>query len=256
MPTRAFTDLLPKVLPSVPGCPQPLAVQHIRDAAIRACERTLMWRYVQPKYQLLPGVFDYEYVKPVDTEVHVVFRALVNDSPLEVLTLEQALDSYPEWADIYSGEDPSVVWSLTPPSYTGSDVYDETEFNPGSAFVLPPAIVAAAAQPRSITQVSPDRYIILPLPDGEDTYMMRMFYALKPTRTAAGMDLVILNELEETVVHTALQQLLVMPGVAWSDRELASYHAKQGLFSMTERRARANLTNSRGTMTARFPSFE
>jgi hypothetical protein len=116
--------------------------------------------------------------------------------------------------------------------------------------------VAAAAQPRSITQVSPDRYIILPLPDGEDTYMMRMFYALKPTRTAAGMDLVILNELEETVVHTALQQLLVMPGVAWSDRELASYHAKQGLFSMTERRARANLTNSRGTMTARFPSFE
>jgi hypothetical protein len=215
-----------------------------------------MWRYVQPKYQLLPGVFDYEYVKPVDTEVHVVFRALVNDSPLEVLTLEQALDSYPEWADIYSGEDPSVVWSLTPPSYTGSDVYDETEFNPGSAFVLPPAIVAAAAQPRSITQVSPDRYIILPLPDGEDTYMMRMFYALKPTRTAAGMDLVILNELEETVVHTALQQLLVMPGVAWSDRELASYHAKQGLFSMTERRARANLTNSRGTMTARFPSFE
>jgi hypothetical protein len=256
MPTRAFTDLLPKVLPSVPGCPQPLAVQHIRDAAIRACERTLMWRYVQPKYQLLPGVFDYEYAKPVDTEVHVVFRAFVNDSPLEVLTLEQALDRYPEWADIYSGEDPSVVWSLTPPSYTGSDVYDETEFNPGSAFVLPPAIVAAAAQPRSITQVSPDRYIILPLPDGEDTYMMRMFYALKPTRTATGMDLVILNELEETVVHTALQQLLVMPGVSWSDRELASYHAKQGLFSMTERRARANLTNSRGTMTARFPSFE
>jgi hypothetical protein len=215
-----------------------------------------MWRYVQPKYQLLPGVFDYEYAKPVDTEVHVVFRAFVNDSPLEVLTLEQALDRYPEWADIYSGEDPSVVWSLTPPSYTGSDVYDETEFNPGSAFVLPPAIVAAAAQPRSITQVSPDRYIILPLPDGEDTYMMRMFYALKPTRTATGMDLVILNELEETVVHTALQQLLVMPGVSWSDRELASYHAKQGLFSMTERRARANLTNSRGTMTARFPSFE
>lgn len=256
MPTRAFTDLLPKVLPSVPGCPQPLAVQHIRDAAIRVCERTLAWRYVQPKYQLLPGVFDYEYVKPVDTEVHVVFRALVNDSPLEVLTLEQALDSYPAWADIYSGEDPSVVWSLTLPSYTGTDVYDETEFNPGSAFVLPPAIVADAAQPRSITQITPDRYIILPLPDGEDTYMMRMFYALKPSRTATGMDLVILNELEEAVVHTALQQLLVMPGVSWSDRELASYHAKQGLFTLTERRARANLTNSRGTMTARFPRFE
>lgn len=255
MPTRAFTDLLPKVLPSVPGCPQPLAVQHIRDAAIRACERTLAWRYVQPKFQLLPGVFDYEYQKPADTEVHAVFRVLVNGSPLDVLTLEQALDKYPAWADIYSGEDPSVVWSLTPPSYTGSDVYDETEFNPGSAFVLPPAIVADAAQPRSVTQISPDRYIILPLPDGEDTYMVRMFYALKPTKTAAGMDQVVLNDLEDTVVHAALQQLLVMPGVAWSDRELASYHAKQGLFTLTERRARANLMNTRGTLTARYPKF-
>jgi hypothetical protein len=179
----------------------------------------------------------------------------VNDSPLEVLTLEQALDAYPEWADIYSGEDPSVVWSLTPPSYTGSDVYDETEYNPGSAFVLPDAIVAAAAQPRSMTQLTPDRYLVLPLPDGEDTYMVRMFYALKPTRTAAGMDQTILNELEEPIVHSALQQLLVMPGVAWSDRELASYHAKQALFTLTERRARANLMNTRGTVTVRFPNF-
>jgi hypothetical protein len=243
------------VLPSVPGCPQPLVVQHIRDAAIRVCERTLAWRYAQPKFQLLPGVFDYEYQKPVDTEVHAVFRMLVNDSPLEVLTLEQALDAYPEWADIYSGEDPSVVWSLTPPSYTGSDVYDETEYNPGSAFVLPDAIVAAAAQPRSMTQLTPDRYLVLPLPDGEDTYMVRMFYALKPTRTAAGMDQTILNELEEPIVHSALQQLLVMPGVAWSDRELASYHAKQALFTLTERRARANLMNTRGTVTVRFPNF-
>jgi len=255
MATRLFTDFLPKVLPNVPGCPQPLAVQHIRDAAIRVCERTLAWRYAQPKFQLLPGVFDYEYQKPAGTEVHAVFRALVNDSPLEVLTLEQALDKYPEWADIYSGEDPSTVWSLSPPGYMGSDVYDEAEFNPGSTFVLPPAIVAKAAQPRSITQMTADRYIVLPLPDGEDTYMVRMFYALKPTRTAAGMDKVLADELEEAIIHAALQQLLVMPGVAWNDRELATYHARQALFVTTERRARANLTNSRGTILARYPKF-
>jgi hypothetical protein len=255
MPTRAFSDLLPKILPSVPGCPQPLAIQHARDAAIRVCERTLAWRYAQPKFQLLPGVFDYEYQKPVDTEVYAVFRVLVNDSPLEVLTLEQALDAYPEWADIYSGEDPSELWSLTPPSYMGSDVYDETEFNPGSPFVLPDSIVAKAAQPRSVTQLSPDRYLVLPLPDAEDTYTVRMFYALRPTRTAVGMDQVVLSEIEEAVVHAALQQLLVMPGVAWNDRELASYHAKQALYATTERRARANLMAGRGTVSARFPKF-
>jgi hypothetical protein len=82
-----------------------------------------------------------------------------------------------------------------------------------------------------------------------------MFYALKPTRTAAGMDQIVFNDLEEVITHSALQTLLVMPGVAWSDRELASYHAKQALFSTTERRARANLGNTRGTMVASAPKF-
>lgn len=255
MVTRLFTDLLPKVLPSVPGCPQPLAVQHIRDSAIRVCERTLAWRYVQPKFNLLPGVHEYLYDKPADTEVHVLFEAMVNDRPLNRLTLEQALYQYPDWADLYSGEDPSVVWSLTPSGAYNTSEYNEALFNDNPDFVLPDAVVAAATEPRAITQLTPDKYIVLPLPDNEKPYTVRMFYALKPTRTAAGMDQVIFDELEEVIVHGALQQLLVMPSVAWSDRELASYHAKQGLFTLTERRARANLGNARGTLVATYPKF-
>lgn len=255
MATRLFTDLLPKILPNVPGCPQPLAVQHIRDAAIRTCERTLAWRYVQPKYNLLPGVHEYIYDKPTETEVHVLFEAMVNDRPLSRLTLEQALYQHPEWADLYSGEDPAVLWSLTPPNSYNSHEYNEALFNDNSPFVLPDAVVAAASEPRVITQLTPDKYIVLPLPDNEKPYTVRMFYALKPTRTAAGMDAVVFNDLEDTIIHGALQQLLVMPGVAWSDRELASYHAKQGLFTLTERRARANLGNARGTLVATYPKF-
>lgn len=255
MPTRAFTDLLGKVLPNVPGCPQPLAIQHIRDAAIRVCERTLAWRYTQPVFNLTPGVHEYVYNKPIDTEVHVLFEAMVNNSPLMRLPLEQALFRFPAWADLYSGEDPSVVWSLTPSgSYNAFD-YNEGLFNENASFVVPDAIVADASEPRAVTQLTPDKYIILPLPDDEAVYELRMFYALKPTRTAAGMDAVVFNDLEEAIVHAALQQLLVMPGVAWSDRELASYHAKQGLFTLTERRARANLGNYRGTLVATAPKF-
>lgn len=255
MATRLFTDLLPKILPSAPGCPQPLAVQHIRDAAIRVCERTLAWRYVQPKFNLLPGVHEYIYDKPVDSEVHVLFEAMVNDRPLERLTLEQALYKYPEWADLYSGEDPAILWSLTPSGAYNTYEYNEGLFNENAAFVLPDAVVAAASEPRSLTQLTPDKYIVLPLPDNAKSYTVRMFYALKPTRTAAGMDAVIFDDLEDVIVHSTLQQLLVMPGVAWSDRELASYHAKQGLFTLTERRARANLGNARGTLTAVYPKF-
>ena len=69
------------------------------------------------------------------------------------------------------------------------------------------------------------------------------------------MDEAIFNELEEAILHSALQYLLVLPNVAWSDRELASYHAKQFLREMVERRARANLGNMRGTMRATAPKF-
>lgn len=255
MATRTFASLVPRLNPSVPGCPQYTMIQYIRDAAIRVCERTLLWRYTQPTFPLLPGVHEYLYDKPANTEVHVLFDAMANDRPLTKLTLEQALYQYPEWADLYSGEDPSTVWSLTPSGSFNTYEYNNGLFNEDPAFVLPESAVAKASEPRSITQLTPDKYIVLPLPDDEKTYTMRMFYALKPTRDADGMDEAIFNELEEAILHSALQYLLVLPNVAWSDRELASYHAKQFLREMVERRARANLGNMRGTMRATAPKF-
>jgi hypothetical protein len=47
----------------------------------------------------------------------------------------------------------------------------------------------------------------------------------------------------------------VLPNTSWSDRELASYHAKQFAFQIAERRARANLGNQRGMMRARMQPF-
>lgn len=256
MADRTFASLVPRVQASAPGCPHATIVQYIRDSAIRTCERTLYWRYQIPLFNLLPGVSEYTYNKPLNTDVHAVFEAVVNDSPLERLTLEKAIELYPAWADLYSGEDPSVLWSLTPSGGTyNTPEYDEDEFNAGSTFILPDAIVAAASTPQSITQISPDKYVILPLPDNERTYQVRMFVALKPKRTATGMSEVILDELEEVIMHGALQHLLVLPNQAWSDRELASYHAKQYSFQTAERRARANLGTVRGTMRARMQPF-
>ena len=255
MATRTFASLVPRLNPSVPGCPQYTMIQYIREAAIRVCERTLAWRYTQPTFALLPGVHEYLYNKPTNTDVHVLFEAMLNDRPLPRLVLEDALFRYPEWADLYSGEDPSIVWSLTPSGPYNTFEYNENLFNDNEPFVLPEAVVAKASEPRILTQLTPDKYIVLPLPDDEKTYTMRMFYALKPSRNADSMDEVIFNELEEAVLHSALQHLLVLPNVAWSDRELASYHAKQFLREMVERRARANLGNMRGTMRATAPKF-
>jgi len=43
---REIEDLLPQVMPYAPGCAEPTAVAHIRDAAVRFCERTRCWRHI------------------------------------------------------------------------------------------------------------------------------------------------------------------------------------------------------------------
>ena len=222
MATRDFKDLITRINPSTPGCPQETMFQYIRDAAIRACERTLAWRYTQPKFNLTAGIPQYNYNKPFDTEVHAVFAVWLNDDPLDRLTLDEAINRYPAWADTYT---------------TAEDIAEY------------------GSEPRAITQLSPHQFVVLPLPDAEKTYTMRMIYALKPSRTATAMDEIIYNDLEEVIMHGALQHLLVLPNTNWSDRELASYHAKQFVSQVTERRARANLGNSRGSLSVQFPGF-
>lgn len=255
MAERTFASLVPKVSASVPGCPQPTILQYIRDAAIRTCERTLAWRYQIPLFNLLPGVFEYQYNKPTGTDVHAVFEALVNNVPLDRLTLEQAIAAYPTWADLFSGESLATVWSLTPPGAFGSFDYNESLFNANSQFVLPDSVVADASQPQSMTQLTPDKFLVLPLPDDQATYQVRMFVALKPKRTATGMDEAIFDDLEDPILHNTLQHLLVLPNSHWSDRELAAYHARQFLFTVNERRARANIGNMRSLVRATMQPF-
>jgi hypothetical protein len=255
MADRDFSSLVSRVNPSVPGCPQPTMVQYIRDSAIRTCERTLAWRYQPPVFNLSPGVHEYLYSKPSNTDVHAMFEALVNCNALYRLTLEQAIFQYPCWADLYSGISPSELWSQTPSNVFNDPQYNQDQFNQQDSLVFPESALADASTPMAICQLSPDKYIILPLPDNDRVYEMRMFLALKPKRTATGMDEVMFDELEDVIMHGALQHLLVLPNVPWSDRELASYHARQYIFHLNERRARANLANMRGTVMARMQRF-
>lgn len=213
MSTRTFMSLVNRLAPSVPGCPQPIIEQHVRDAAIEACERTLAWRYEQPVTRLTPGVYEYPYNNPLQTEVHAFITATVNGSPLDPVTLEQLYAKYPNWP------------SLDPDQ---------------------------RADPRVICQLDPDNYTLAPIPDAAKTYDLKMIIILKPLRTATGMDKSVFDDLENVIMHGALQHLLVMPNKNWSDRELATYHAKQYLSKITERRARANIGNARASMTVQM----
>lgn len=253
MATRTFESLVPKVNPSVQGCPFPMIVQHIRDAAIRTCERTLTWRYVEPTYSLTPGVHEYAYRKPVGSEVHAVFAAIVNKYPLEILTLDDAINRQPEWADYFGGVDPASMW--TDGAVYNSSTFNNGVYNESGVFTISQEALADASDPRVFTQLTPDRFVVLPLPGDDEPYRLRLFYALKPKQDAESMPAAIMDDLSEAIIHSALQELLVISNKPWTDLKLASYHAKQYTFKVTERRARANLGNARATMSVKMRPF-
>ena len=114
----------------------------------------------------------------------------------------------------------------------------------------PSSVTAERTTPQYIFQNNPDTFHVALIPDN-GTDKIEMFVAQKPLRTATGMEGTVMDDLEDVIVHGALQGLLTMPETTWSDTELASYHAKQFTFKVAERRARANLGAGRATLTAR-----
>lgn len=216
MATRLFSDLVNRLAPSVPGCPQPVILSYARDAAIETCERTLAWRYEQQVLRLTQGIYDYPYEVPADTEVHGIITVSVNKMKVLPATLEQVTDRYP--------------------NYPGSATSDQ-------------------GTPQFVVHNNPDDFYVAPTPNGSPDYDLKMFLALKPLRTATGMDKSVMDELENVIMHGALQHLLVLPERTWTDRELAAYHAKQYSFKSAERRARVNVGAGRAVMTARMQPF-
>lgn len=255
MPDVSFNTMVPQILPYVTACPKETVRQHIRNAAIVACEQTLAWRYEVKAFNLVAGVHEYAYNKPANADVHALFTTVLDDTTtLPHLTLEQALERYPEWADMLGGVDPLSAWDLTAPSQFNTDEFNALTFGGNPAFVTPENVLDGASQPQCVTQISPDKFIVLPTPD--KTYKLRMFLALKPRRSATSIDETIFSELWDAILHRTIYTLTLMPNKPWSSAEQAGYHRRESRFLMNERRARANLTNGRGDVRVVYPGFE
>lgn len=213
MADREFVSLEPELSASVPGCPRPTLVQYIRRAAIEVCEKTLVWRFEQDLIRLTAGVYEYDYDVPLTTEVCGLIHATLNGAPLIPATQEQIHASYPSW--------PSP---------------DATQ----------------RGAPRLLGQFDPDHFVVAVVPDDSITYDVKLFLALKPTLEATGMARTPFDECEALIAHGALQHLLVLPNKSWTDRELASYHAKQYVYKTAQRRAKANLGVARASLSVQM----
>lgn len=249
---KVYNEVVSRVHENLPSCPTPTILNHIRNAAIRACEQTLVWRHSQPSYNLIPGVHEYPYQKPKGTDVHAVFSAAVNGYPLQLVTLDEALDRFPAFAEFYGGLSPEQLWSNTPSGALNAFTFNNGMYNENPDFKPTEDMFEGAAHPQYFTQLTPDKFVVLPQPDNEKEYKLKLVYALKPKRSATGMPQEIFDELEDAIVHSALQSLLALPGNPWTDRQMAGYHGQQARYHLSERRARANLGNARGPLTVKM----
>lgn len=220
MAIRLFSTLEKELAPSVPGCPLPTIVQYVRASAIEVCERTQAYRYQQEDIPLTPGVYEYAYEVPDQTEVCGVSYITVDGLEIPFHPLEEVHRHFPDW--------PNTVTDMR-------------------------------SQPQMVSQFDTDNFVLAPVP-GRPTsstlYQLRMFLALRPTTTATGMEQSVFDELERPIIDGALQRLLVIPNKSWTDRQLAQYHAKQFVFKIASHRAKANLGLGRGSIRVRVDAWK
>lgn len=210
MPIRSLRDLLPLVLPHVPGCPDPSALQALRLSAREFCERTKCWRHLA-EIDLAAG--DMAAIVPDHAAIHEI-----------------------EWATmVVEGATP---WPLTPVPYVdavhggsrGARAWGITQATADTLMVLP-------EESKGLLAVS---LILKPrigqdfVRAGFDAGPFADFYDQAPE--------FLVQQHGEGIAAGALARLMIQPGSAWYAPDLAGVHASIAV----ERIGRASDTAHRG----------
>lgn len=92
-----MTDLeefLTKVLPFAPGCPEPTAFEHIRNAAMEFCEETKLWRF-EDTFEV--GDDPNVVCVPQGAVIHEIERCDFNGKRLEPVGIGWLDEHHPDW---------------------------------------------------------------------------------------------------------------------------------------------------------------
>lgn len=93
-----MTDLLPFVLPHVAGCPDPVALSQIVNAAIRFCRETKIYQRELDKQTILPNVSIYDVSPPDDqTVVSEILELRIAGLRANPVTLDNLNEQFEDW---------------------------------------------------------------------------------------------------------------------------------------------------------------
>lgn len=130
--------MLPRVLPFVPGAPDPLVFQHLREAARDLCDRARFWLQTDTLPIAAP---DFEQVLTIpDVDVVAIKAGSIDGGcPLEPKTVAELDDIRPGWAEDTCEAEARYVTQLEPGAIT---VYPRQAGTLTLRLVLRPSLVA------------------------------------------------------------------------------------------------------------------
>ena len=95
--STSFFAFLPQVLPEVDGCPDIVAVEAIRTAAIELCERASVWKVYYDPIDVIAMVPEYELDIPTGAYSKAINKITFNGNVLKPRLTEQLDRDVPNW---------------------------------------------------------------------------------------------------------------------------------------------------------------
>jgi len=223
----AFEDQTEELIVRLPAAPFEVVLDALVAAAREVCERAEVWRFVWldrvdaqatitfadggPTYGSFPPTGDasVDYEVAAIADVHTVRAVRTRDTGsvlLQQIGKEALFQQYPQVALAFGRIDGEPLY------------YYIDEDNAG-----PPLLY------------------FVPCPEKPGGMQVRMELTLKSKLSAAVMDAVVWDKIRDVVLHGVMQRMLTIQDVAWTDLELASYHARQFVFRLSQLQHADNL---------------
>lgn len=207
MTVKLFNTLFDEVLIDVPGVLQNVALNAIRNAAIEFCEHTRCWVVDAEPITSIANQAVYQFDPDSGTEIAGVIQAYYNGVRIDPMTAEQL---------------------------------DSECSQPQSTFVAGTPWSEQAGTPKYYHIERPDEFILVPYPDTGIAAAIKMKIALKPSRSASGMEKWLIDKHFEEIAHGAKGKLCAMQKKPWSDATKAVYHMREFNFGINKASAHSS----------------
>lgn len=222
MTTSLYSALLPEVIPFAVECPEIVAINAIRNAAIEFCKKTQIWQVDLAPISTVVGQNDYLLTTnanmPANAEITGIIYGTLNGWPIVGKSADELARIY-RWSDWRT-------WQGDPRYYM--------QLEHDHVFVVPqPNVVYDATQNTPTNPVG-----------------MAFRIAVAPTRASTGMDSVLQEMYYEAIATGAKARLFQMKGQPFYDPQAAMIFQKMFDVAINKTRIAVNVSLQRNSTVA------